>query len=88
MSFLSTVEELEMFPNPLLGKVTMTIAPNRRGRVECGATTWSAEFYRSGYTSSILPGESVMVLARRGNTLLIMGNQRKAVSMSVSHVSA
>jgi membrane protein implicated in regulation of membrane protease activity len=72
MSFLSIAEEIELLSTPRVGEVIVEIAPNRRGRVEFEATTWNAEFYQAGYQNSVFRGDKVKVLARKGNTLLIM----------------
>jgi membrane protein implicated in regulation of membrane protease activity len=65
-------EEVERFPYPVWGKMIDAITLNQPGRVGFEATEWNAEFDQPGYEASICPGEKVKILARKGNTLLIM----------------
>lgn len=67
--FPSTVE---MLPEPKRGTVEKAIAPNQRGRVKAMGSYWPAKFYRADSLDQLLPGQSVLVVAREGITLLVM----------------
>jgi membrane protein implicated in regulation of membrane protease activity len=65
-------ETLEIFSQPILGKVEETITTGRSGRVSAMATTWPAEFYSSDCQLVASPGDPVVVIGRRGITLLVL----------------
>jgi membrane protein implicated in regulation of membrane protease activity len=65
-------ETIEVFPQPVLGKVDQSIAPRQPGRVNALGSIWYARFYDKSYESIMNPGDRVAVVGRQGITLLVM----------------
>lgn len=61
-----------LFDPPLRGEVDRTITSTQRGRVRAMGSYWYAECYGWDYRRTLHPGQPVMVIAQRGNTLLVM----------------
>jgi membrane protein implicated in regulation of membrane protease activity len=72
MSLTAFPEILEIFSQPILGEVEETITTSRSGRVGAMATTWPAEFYSCDRQLVASPGDPVVVIGRRGITLLVL----------------
>lgn len=64
--------EVEVFPEPLTGKVEKKISPQETGRVRCLGSFWPARLYQSDCQVTILPKESVNIVAIQGITLLVV----------------
>jgi hypothetical protein len=64
-------EGIEMFPQPILGRVEEPIWENHAGRVAAIASFWPAELYDPSCHQTIVAGASVLVIGIRGITLLI-----------------
>lgn len=65
-------ETIEVFPQPVLGKVDLSIAPSHLGRVNALGSIWYARFYDSSCQNVMRPGDRVAVIGRQGITLLVM----------------
>lgn len=66
--FTSTVE---MFPQPVLGMVEESIAPNQRGRVKFDGTYWPARFFEADCRANVYPEALVAIVGIQGITLLV-----------------
>lgn len=64
------------FPQPRVAIVVDTIQPRTKGWVKFEGTQWSARFYQPDCQKMMMPGERVQVLARQGNTLLVMAENQ------------
>ncbi|MEO0537236.1 MAG: NfeD family protein [Cyanobacteria bacterium P01_A01_bin.123] len=59
------------FKVPAMGLIDRPVqSDGQRGRIRYDGTTWFAQSYRVGLTFSI--GQSVSIVARQGNTLLVL----------------
>ena len=72
---------IKMLDDPGTGRVEEAITAHQRGWVAFEGTYWYAEQYRAEQTAvadqpiapaAIAPGSWVQVIARRGNTLLVI----------------
>jgi hypothetical protein len=63
----------EMFARPFRAKVAF-IDAHQEVWIEYSATYWSTSFYSTHLARSLLPGDIVIVVGRRGNSLLIMAD--------------
>ena len=61
----------ERFPEKSRAKVEWPIAATQQGKVYWQATYWTAEFEKPSVHEFAYPGQSVDVVAIRGNTLLV-----------------
>jgi membrane protein implicated in regulation of membrane protease activity len=61
----------ESFPVVGQGVVTKTISVRSRGRVKFQASYWMAKFLNDEAEAVIEPGETVQIVGRVGNTLLV-----------------
>jgi membrane protein implicated in regulation of membrane protease activity len=61
----------ERFPQKSRATVEWPIAATRQGKVYWQATYWTAEFENPTQYEFAYPGQSVDVIAIRGNTLLV-----------------
>ncbi len=59
------------FPLAGQGVVTETISVHSRGRVKFQASYWMAKFLDDEAEAVIEPGETVQIVGRVGNTLLV-----------------
>jgi len=68
-------QSIELFPQPEIGIVEMTISGNRPGRVKYQSTYWPARFLNPSCDPqgkmTFKPNEKVMVVGRKGITLLV-----------------
>lgn len=62
---------VEFFEQPLTGIVERGITAHLSGRVKVMGVSWKARLYEPDEACHLLPGMSVTVLGRRGNTLLV-----------------
>lgn len=65
-------EPFELYDPPIWGTITKPITPLHRGRVAAFASIWYCSFYHPDYYVSLEPGDSVLIVGRRGITLLII----------------
>lgn len=72
MKSLIIPTEVEVFPEPLRGTVDKTISPQKAGRVKCLGSFWPARLYQSDCQMTIMPEESVNIVAIQGITLLVV----------------
>jgi len=64
--------EVVMFSEPLVGKVTRSIAPDRAGQVQCQSSCLPAEFYEPDCQVTLLRGEPVRVVGIHDRLLLVV----------------
>ncbi len=72
MKHLFSPSPIEMFPEPVLGIVEVTLAPHQSGRVKCQSSYWPARLYQMECLITISPGQPVKVVGIEGITLLIV----------------
>ena len=61
------------FKVPAMGLIDRPVqSDDQRGRIRYDGTTWFARPYRTGLTFAV--GQSVSIMARQGNTLLVLPN--------------
>ena len=63
---------IEPFDTPAIGLITHPVKGGIPGRIRYGGTTWFARPYVSGLELTLAKGDIAYILARQGNTLLIM----------------
>lgn len=71
----SNWQSIELFPQPSIGIVEMTISGDRPGRVKYQSTYWPARILHPSSDiqgkMTFKPNEKVMVMGREGITLLV-----------------
>ncbi|MBD2186098.1 NfeD family protein [Planktothrix sp. FACHB-1355] len=72
MKSLFIPSEVEVFPEPVIGTVDKVISPQKPGRVRCLGSCWPAQLYQVNCQATILPEESVNIVAIQGITLLVV----------------
>jgi membrane protein implicated in regulation of membrane protease activity len=65
-------EQIELFPKAERGVIETSVSCDTRGRVKARATSWFAEFYSLDCQMTVPAGNPVRIVARRGNTLLVL----------------
>lgn len=60
------------FETPAMGLITRPVQGEIPGRIRYGGTTWFAQPYINGLGLTFGEGEMTLILARKGNTMLIM----------------
>lgn len=68
----SEPHETILFPQPEIGVVEQTISPTQSGRVRFDATSWPAQLYNSDDQITLVPDDTVDIVARQGNILLVV----------------
>lgn len=67
---LFTSYQPKFFPNEVVGTID-EVSETAHIRVKCQATYWSAQLYQIDSSAQIEVGQTVRVIGRIGNTLLI-----------------
>lgn len=69
--FKTFSDRVEWFPSSIFGEVDQPITLSRAGRVHVLGSFWKAQFYHFDCQLIAAPGTSVLVLGRKGITLLV-----------------
>lgn len=72
MSKVRDSSEVVMLPKPQRGTVEKEIAPYQSGRVQAMGSYWPAKLYQPDSQAYLLAGDSVLVVAMQGITLLVV----------------
>lgn len=65
-------QSIELFAAPIEGIIERPIALDHPGRVKALGTTWNAHFHPTSDQPTITTGDRVLVIGRRGITLLVI----------------
>ncbi len=63
--------DFQLFSQPGTGTVVETITLLKRGRVKYLSSYWPAQFHDESTLSPLIPEQAVLVVGRKGMTLLI-----------------
>ncbi|MEO1295292.1 MAG: NfeD family protein [Cyanobacteria bacterium J06636_16] len=67
---------IEPFDKPVMGTISRPANGKISSRIRYGGTTWFARPYINGLELTLAEGDMAFILARQGNTLLIMPTHR------------
>lgn len=68
------MNRIQLFKPPPDGRITDVIRGDTPGRISYAGTTWPSRPYTSGLGITFPQGQTVRIVARKGNTLLIEPN--------------
>ena len=70
----------QFFPLPIEATVVETITELHKGKVKCQRVLWSARLFKIQLRAHFTPGETVYVIGREGNTLLVQTHQDLSIA--------